>query len=905
MKSRLKKLLFGIFVFFCFFGITDVYADTLNVTLTGTYYYNNASSFVSMLNTERSSKDLGTVVLDRDLTTIANWRAKELSLYYSANHVRPDGTDAYDTYGYSYESTFASRSDGYTMVYNSFMNDATVSSYLLNANVKSIGVGCFGTQNGYYYWVVVYSSSPSYNASTLTGTSTKSGESVLIDSSNISVIRVDDLGNWNHAALGDVYALNGFSLRNNGFTSAYTYIENTNGNWVSLDQTIATVSDGVIRTRKMGTTTINVTLGNASKSYTFVVDAPEKPIEEIVLSTTSVTLDEGQTKQLAAQIFPTDATEDKTLDYRSLDEDIAIVNRNGLITAVSPGTTSIIVSSSTGEVTATCNVIVNEVEEDPDGSFHLPMDSTTLGLGTSSKLIDNSDGITWSSSNEEVCIVDQDGHIVGVGTGTAIITATTADGQSDTCLVSVSDEFAPESDVEISQDRVVLKEGEQSELSVLVDGEAPGDSAVSWSSSDPSVVAVDENGNVTAVGNGTATVIAIYEDGSSSTCEVTVSGMLVPPEGVSVNYAHLVLNVGDTGTLRPHVTPENATNKSVTFESADSSIATVDENGVVTGVRAGNTTITITTMNGLETTCDVTVNESASEIRSVEFAEDEVRLFLGEEVYLSVILDADSGADRTLTWQSSNTNVITITNGLLKAVGMGSSRITVTTSNGLSDTCLIMVEQERLSVVYRTHIQDLGDSQGYVRDGQMAGTSHQSRRLESISILLESNRYEGSVKYVTHVQDLGWEDEKLGVWKKDGEISGTSHQSKRLEAIKIYLDGDIANFYDIYYRVHAQEFGWMGWAKNGEAAGTASYSYRLEAIEIVLVRKGEEPPVRTDTKTAAPFVQKRVGYATHIQDIGWQEVKYDGKTSGTHHQSKRLEAIYLTLHNANKLYGNG
>ena len=78
-------------------------------------------------------------------------------------------------------------------------------------------------------------------------------------------------------------------------------------------------------------------------------------------------------------------------------------------------------------------------------------------------------------------------------------------------------------------------------------------------------------------------------------------------------------------------------------------------------------------------------------------------------------------------------------------------------------------------------------------------------------------------------------------WVADGAMSGTSGQAKRLEAIRIRLTGELANHYDIYYRVHAQSFGWMGWAKNGEAAGTARYAKRLEAIQIVLCRKGTAP----------------------------------------------------------------
>lgn len=149
-------------------------------------------------------------------------------------------------------------------------------------------------------------------------------------------------------------------------------------------------------------------------------------------------------------------------------------------------------------------------------------------------------------------------------------------------------------------------------------------------------------------------------------------------------------------------------------------------------------------------------------------------------------------------------------------------------------------------VEYQVHVQSIGD-QKYKFDGDMAGTSGRSLRLEGIRINLPSNDGESSIQYRTHVQTYGWQD-----WVSDNALSGTSGESKRLEAIQIKLDGVMAENYDVYYRVHAQRFGWLGWAKNGESAGTAGYSYRLEAIEIVLVEKGGEAPGSTET----PFIQK-------------------------------------------------
>jgi len=170
------------------------------------------------------------------------------------------------------------------------------------------------------------------------------------------------------------------------------------------------------------------------------------------------------------------------------------------------------------------------------------------------------------------------------------------------------------------------------------------------------------------------------------------------------------------------------------------------------------------------------------------------------------------------------------------------------------------------SITYRTHVQREG-WQGWKKDGQSSGTSGKSLRLEGINIKAASS-VSGDIEYRTHVQTYGWQD-----WKKNGAMSGTSGESKRLEAIQIQLTGDMAEQFDIYYRVHAQIFGWMGWAKNGEKAGTAGYSFRLEAIQIKLVKKGDPAP--GSTKNCYKSINIPNEYKKYIAQGGWGDGYFD------------------------------
>ena len=195
----------------------------------------------------------------------------------------------------------------------------------------------------------------------------------------------------------------------------------------------------------------------------------------------------------------------------------------------------------------------------------------------------------------------------------------------------------------------------------------------------------------------------------------------------------------------------------------------------------------------------------------------------------------------------------------------------------------------KMSVSYIVHGQDYGWEKDWKKDGQTSGTEGQCKRLEAIQIKLPDG-VSGSIEYRTHIQDIGWEKN----WSKDGAKSGTEGQCKRLEAIQIKLTGEVEKNYDVYYSVHAENFGWLGWAKNGEEAGTAGYGYRLEAIRIQLVTKGDKAPELIGTIKEA-MKARLVGYQTHVQDYGTQAYVYDGAMAGTEGECKRMESIRMKL----------
>ena len=315
----------------------------------------------------------------------------------------------------------------------------------------------------------------------------------------------------------------------------------------------------------------------------------------------------------------------------------------------------------------------------------------------------------------------------------------------------------------------------------------------------------------------------------------------------------------------------------------------------VTGIKPGNATLK-GKFGSSSITHTVKIKELVH-ITSVELNSNKLEIETDDHKRLvATINPSETTDDKTITWTSSNNNVATVSDGVVTGVSVGTATITATTTNGKTATCEVTVKKGTVGVTYRTHVQSYG-WQDYVKNGEMSGTEGEAKRLEAININLMNAPYSGDIEYRTHIQKNGWEE----TFKKNGEMSGTEGEAKRLEAIEIRLTGEMANHYDIYYRVHAQTYGWLGWARNGERSGTAGYAKRLEGIQIKLVEKsesfseyGKDPAYYENTGEEVKQPPK-VFYKTHVQTYGWQEYVSSGELSGTTGEAKRLEGIRIKL----------
>lgn len=336
-------------------------------------------------------------------------------------------------------------------------------------------------------------------------------------------------------------------------------------------------------------------------------DKPDGPVTPSKVAVTSVSLSKteadliiGSTLQLTATVNPSNATE-KTVTWTSSNTTVASVTPTGLVTANAAGTANI--TASCGGKSATCKISAKK----PVASIELDQTEITLdaeetyNLKATVKPDDATDKtVVWESSKTSVATIDNNGKVKGIDNGVASVTATCG-GKSASCKVNV---VVLVKSVSLSQtSSTIAVGGEPLTLTATISPNNAADKSVKWTSSNPSAATVN-NGVVTAVDAGITTITA-DASGKTATCEVTV---IILVESVELNKTELIIKEGTSETLEATVKPDNATDKTVTWTSSNTTVATVDNNGKVEAKIPGTAVITAT--SGEKTaTCNVTVTK--------------------------------------------------------------------------------------------------------------------------------------------------------------------------------------------------------------------------------------------------------------------------------------------------------
>ena len=301
------------------------------------------------------------------------------------------------------------------------------------------------------------------------------------------------------------------------------------------------------------------------------------------------------------------------------------------------------------------------------------------------------DGFTWTSTNPRVASVSESGLVSALSEGNTTITVMTG-GKTATCLVTVNTPYVYVSSVTLDKTSISLYVGEIYELKATV-MPSNANQEVTWSSSDSKIATVDEKGLVTGVKAGTVKITATSKENSSikATCTITVES--IPVSSVELDKASLTLTEGDTYTLKATVKPDDAYEKTPTWSSSNTSVATVSDKGVVTAVKAGTATITAK-CGGKTAACEVTVQTKAIAVTGVSLNTTSITLTVGDKQTLKATVTPSNATNKSVTWSSSNSTIASVSSsGVVTAKKAGTAKITVKTKDGgKTATCTVTVQ---------------------------------------------------------------------------------------------------------------------------------------------------------------------------------------------------------------------
>ena len=401
--------------------------------------------------------------------------------------------------------------------------------------------------------------------------------------------------------------------------------------WSSDHPEITTVNptSGVVTGMAKGTVTITATSNDDStKTATKTIEVIDdhKAVTSVSLNKASLELSTSESDTLEATVLPDDAT-NKAVEYDCLPANLVSISSSGVVTALNEGTGTITVKSVDDPTkTATCSItVLPRSGEGRVKTVSIP-ESMNINLGAKETIVaslTNEAGtlpanlkVTFqvvSGDTAALTRVSDNVYQVAAGNtvGDVVVKAVSEDGnvESNTCTIHVVDPVTHVTEINITDAPSKMQLGSNDTLAWEVLPANATNKNVSFSSNNLDAVIVDSTtGRVSAVGIGTATITATSVQDPAVHKDVEIEVIPVAVTGVNLNETSKQLAAKETLELVATVTPANAANKNVTWSTSDSSVAKVTQNGLVTAVSEGTTTITVTTEDGSKTaTCTITV----------------------------------------------------------------------------------------------------------------------------------------------------------------------------------------------------------------------------------------------------------------------------------------------------------
>ena len=490
--------------------------------------------------------------------------------------------------------------------------------------------------------------------------------------------------------------------------------------WSSSNTSVATVDgNGNIIAVAMGETDITVTANDGSGvSATCKVTVVPTPVESVsVTANGSTTLKPGQSLQLNATVLPENAT-DKTVVWTSSDVTVATVTNSGLVTAVSVGNASI--TATAGDRSASVGITVEPILAESLILFHTDIDLKVGEEYTLSPVItpENTTDKTlvWWSDDESIASVDSNGTVHANAIGNTVVRVSTTDGTELKAEARIYVHPTPISKIIIDYDGpTTLKVGETAKLSVKVLPENATDKNIKWLVMSPAILNISEDGLVTAVGTGTSWAGAFADNESEYPYDIVEFTVVeTPVDRIDFEQESISIRIGEQTRINPIVYPETATNKSLIWESKDSNIAVVDNNGIVTGIAPGQVDINALAADGsgVFNTIRVIVSEISVESITIS-ANGSTTLKDGETLQLTATVLPENATDKSVRWVSNADYRATVDeNGLVTAHSdLGVLDIYAYAGNVSDKIMLTIIETPAENIALSSDVSEIKDKE--------------------------------------------------------------------------------------------------------------------------------------------------------------------------------------------------
>ncbi len=494
--------------------------------------------------------------------------------------------------------------------------------------------------------------------------------------------------------------------------------------WKTSDKNVAVVDEnGLVTAVANGSAVITAETEDGSVSASCSVKTEgltkEVAMESVEFSETSISLTEKKkTRTLKTKITPVNAA-NQQCTYYSEDEEVAVVDEEGRVTAVGNGTTNICVITSDGRFTDSCQVTVSGFQETKIRSIKLDYESLKISQGGTGYLYAEtspasaSEDLYWVSSNPEVADVVPDefgtsAEIIvyadAVMGSTAMITAYTEHGVSAECFIEVAEYGVKK--ISIEESNVCLLPGESFGVDAQIKPEEAATAELLWKSSDRKVAKVSSLGIVKVDKEARAGQTAKITSMSLSrkkkdSFTVTVKEKKVPVKKLTAKKKTFTLYPGQTAKFHADYSPGNATEHTILYESQNNKIVKVDSKGTISvpADYSGTAEVKVTakTRNGKKVTAVVSVKQREVKVKKLSMSRSSLDLYAGKSTTLYVNYKPGN-ADGNVTWTSSNQNLVKVNgNGKRAAVqignvsGKGNAVITAKDANGATASCQVSV----------------------------------------------------------------------------------------------------------------------------------------------------------------------------------------------------------------------